>query len=95
MFKCGVQTKHLCDQCLDVAQVRNMAGFGPPVLLFHKAAAVGSFCAFVGNGVDFPAHVQWAGRQVRPDFYKDKAEEASYRQIAQKVKKSGHMRFLP
>ena len=46
----GVQEEHFFQQGLDVAHVVDVAGLGPPVGLFHEAAAVGAFGAFMRHG---------------------------------------------
>ena len=44
----------------------------------------------MGHGVQLPAHMQGAGRQVGPDLDIGHAEEADYRQVAQDVEHNAH-----
>ena len=94
VLKSGMQKKHFGQQSLHIAHVLNMPGLGPPVLFFHKAAAVHRLGAFVRHWVQFPPNVQRAGCEVGFDFKVGHAEKAGYRQIAKNVKKCGHS-FTP
>ena len=86
----GVQEEHFGQQGLDIAQMINVAGLGPPVLVLHEAAAARGAFAFMGHGIQFPAHMQGAGLHIGFDFHTGHYDEADDREVAQQVKQCCH-----